>query len=38
MIAYVNGTVTYKDPAYAIIDVNGLGYELRISLQTWRAL
>jgi Holliday junction DNA helicase RuvA len=38
MIAYVNGTVTYKDPAYAIIDVNGLGYEVRISLQTYTSL
>lgn len=38
MIAYVNGTVTYKDPAYAIIDVNGIGYEIRISLQTYTAL
>jgi Holliday junction DNA helicase RuvA len=38
MIAYVNGTVTYKDPAYAIIDVNGLGYEIRISLQTYTSL
>ncbi len=38
MIAYVNGTVTYKDPAYTIIDVNGIGYEVRISLQTYTAL
>lgn len=38
MIAYVNGTVTYKDPAYAIIDVNGIGYEVRISLQTYTSL
>lgn len=38
MIAYVNGIVTYKDPAYAIIDVNGLGYEVRISLQTYTSL
>lgn len=38
MIAYVNGTVVYKDPAYAIIDANGLGYEIRISLQTYTSL
>lgn len=38
MIAYVNGTVTYKDPAFTIIDVNGIGYEIRISLQTYTAL
>lgn len=38
MIAYVNGTVAYKDPAYAIIDVNGIGYEVKISLQTYTSL
>lgn len=38
MIAYVNGTVVHKDPAYAIIDVNGLGYEIKISLQTYTSL
>lgn len=38
MIAYVNGTVVHKDPAYAVIDVNGLGYEVRISLQTYTSL
>lgn len=38
MIAYVDGKVAYKDPAYAIIDVNGLGYEVRISLQTYTSL
>jgi Holliday junction DNA helicase RuvA len=38
MIAYVNGTVAYKDPAYAIIDVNGVGYEVKISLQTYTSL
>ncbi len=38
MIAYVDGKVAYKDPAFAIIDVNGLGYEVRISLQTYTSL
>lgn len=38
MIAYVDGTVTYKDPAFAVIDVQGLGYEVRISLQTYAAM
>jgi Holliday junction DNA helicase RuvA len=38
MIAYVEGKVAYKDPAFAIIDVNGLGYEVRISLQTYTSL
>lgn len=38
MIAYINGKLTYKDPAFAIIDIHGLGYELKISLQTFSAL
>lgn len=38
MIAYVNGTVSYKDPAYTIIDVSGIGYEVKISLQTYTAM
>ncbi len=38
MIAYVEGKLAYKDPAYAIIDVQGVGYEVRISLQTYSAL
>lgn len=38
MIAYINGKLTYKDPAFAIIDINGLGYELKISIQTYSAL
>lgn len=38
MIAYVDGTVTYKDPAFAVIDVQGIGYEVRISLQTYTAM
>jgi Holliday junction DNA helicase RuvA len=38
MIAYVDGTVTYKDPAFAVIDIQGLGYEVRISLQTYAAM
>jgi holliday junction DNA helicase RuvA len=38
MIAYIDGKLTYKDPAYVIIDVNGVGYEMKISLQTYSAL
>ncbi len=38
MIAYLEGKVAQKDPAYAIIDVQGVGYEVRISLQTYSAL
>ncbi len=35
MIAYIDGKLTYKDAAHAVIDVNGVGYEIRISLQTF---
>lgn len=35
MIAYIEGRLTHKEPSYVIIDVNGVGYEIRISLQTY---
>ena len=35
MIAYLNGKLYKKDPAYIIIDVNGVGYEVKISLSTY---
>ena len=38
MIAYIEGKLTHKEPAYVIIDVNGVGYEIRISLQTYASL
>ncbi|MFN4145861.1 MAG: Holliday junction branch migration protein RuvA [Runella sp.] len=38
MIAYLKGILTHKDPAYVIIDVGGVGYEVKISLQTYAAL
>ncbi|GAB2457351.1 Holliday junction ATP-dependent DNA helicase RuvA [Hymenobacter qilianensis] len=38
MIAYLDGTLAYKDPALAIMDVSGVGYEVRISLATYSKL
>ncbi len=38
MIAHIEGKLTRKDPAFAIVDVQGVGYEIRISLQTHTAL
>jgi Holliday junction DNA helicase RuvA len=38
MIAYIDGKLTYKDPTYVIIDIGGLGYQIKISLQTYTAL
>jgi holliday junction DNA helicase RuvA len=37
MIAYLNGKLAYKDPAFVVIDVGGVGYQVRISLNTYRA-
>jgi holliday junction DNA helicase RuvA len=38
MIAYIDGKLTFKDPTHVIIDVGGIGYEIRISLTTYSAL
>jgi holliday junction DNA helicase RuvA len=38
MIAYIKGKLVIKDPTYVIIDVGGVGYHIRISLQTYSAL
>ncbi len=38
MIAYIDGKLTYKDATHAVIDVHGVGYEIRISLQTFGAI
>jgi len=35
MIAYLNGRFVYKTPAVVHIDVNGVGYEVQISLNTY---
>lgn len=35
MIAYLSGRLVFKDPTYVIIDVGGIGYEVKISLQTY---
>ncbi len=35
MIAYLAGKFSYKNPAAVYVDVNGIGYELNISLNTW---
>ncbi|MEO6819700.1 MAG: Holliday junction branch migration protein RuvA [Ginsengibacter sp.] len=35
MIAYLSGKYTYKSPAAVYVDVNGVGYEVNISLNTY---
>lgn len=35
MFAYINGKLAYKDPTFVIIDIQGVGYEVKISLNTF---
>ncbi|WP_226390347.1 Holliday junction branch migration protein RuvA [Penaeicola halotolerans] len=35
MIAYLKGKLAFKDPTYVIIDIQGIGYEAKISLNTY---
>jgi holliday junction DNA helicase RuvA len=35
MIAYLKGRLAYKDPTFVIIDIAGVGYQVKISLQTY---
>ena len=38
MIAFVRGKFAKKTPAQVIVDVNGVGYELQVSLNTYSAI
>ena len=38
MIAFVRGNFVDKTPARVIVDVNGVGYDLQISLNTYSAI
>ena len=35
MITHIKGSLTEKTPTYVVIDCNGIGYKLNISLQTY---
>jgi Holliday junction resolvasome RuvABC DNA-binding subunit len=35
MIAFLKGRLVHKEPAFVIIDVNGVGYQVNISLATY---
>ena len=35
MIAYLDGTITYKSPTHVHLDVNGVGYGLNVSIHTY---
>jgi holliday junction DNA helicase RuvA len=38
MIAFLRGKLVHRDPAHVVIDVNGIGYQVNISLQTYSAI
>lgn len=38
MLAYIQGKITHKTPTYIWIDINGLGYEVNISLFTFEQI
>ena len=38
MIVHLSGELIFKDPSYAVIDVQGVGYKVYISLNTYNAL
>lgn len=38
MIAYLSGKFTYKNPAVVYVDVQGVGYEVNISLNTYEQI
>lgn len=38
MIAYLNGTLAHTSPSMVHVDVNGVGYEVQISLHTYSRL
>ena len=38
MITHVYGKLIEKTPTYVVVDVNGIGYKIKISLQTFSAI
>ena len=38
MIAFLKGRLVHKEPTYLLIDVGGVGYKVKISLQTFSAI
>lgn len=38
MIAYLIGNLTYKDPTFVIVETQGIGYQVKISLNTYSQL
>ena len=38
MITHIHGKLVEKTPTYVVVDVNGVGYQIKISLQTFSAI
>jgi len=38
MIAFLKGRLAHRDPTHVVIDVNGVGYHVNITLQTFSAI
>ncbi|UKT63212.1 Holliday junction branch migration protein RuvA [Pedobacter mucosus] len=38
MYAYIDGKLTFKNPAYVVVETGGIGYHINISLNTYSAL
>lgn len=38
MYAYISGTLIEKNPAFVVVDVNGIGYHIQITLNTFSAI
>ncbi len=38
MFAYIEGALVVREPAFVVLDVGGIGYELKITLGTYSAL
>ena len=38
MIAYIEGKLAHKDPTFVVVDVQGIGYHIRVSLHTFSQL
>tara|TARA_B100002052_G_scaffold43096_1_gene35903 strand:- start:2896 stop:3480 length:585 start_codon:yes stop_codon:yes gene_type:complete len=38
VITHIHGKLVEKTPTYIVVDVNGVGYQIKISLQTYSAL
>ncbi|NNC95881.1 MAG: Holliday junction branch migration protein RuvA [Chitinophagales bacterium] len=35
MLSYIKGNITFKSPAFVILELGGIGYEVQISLHTY---